>query len=111
MTVSLSLGCTLWAPSLQMDDYGYLDPFLGPEYSPALAAPAPPKNIIATPMKIGFLGLGIMGTGMVNNLLVSGHEVTVWNRTPSKVGAEKFLVYYNLAKAAGELLCSCTANF
>ena len=42
-------------------------------------------NIIATPAKIGFLGLGIMGTGMVTNLLRSGHEVTVWNRTPSKV--------------------------
>ena len=26
-----------------------------------------------------------MGTGMVTNLLRSGHEVTVWNRTPSKV--------------------------
>ena len=42
-------------------------------------------NIIATPAKIGFLGLGIMGSGMVTNLLRSGHEVTVWNRTPSKV--------------------------
>ncbi|ELU08924.1 hypothetical protein CAPTEDRAFT_178346 [Capitella teleta] len=35
-------------------------------------------------MKIGFLGLGTMGTGIVTNLLRSGHEVTVWNRTPSK---------------------------
>ena len=43
------------------------------------------KNIIATPMKIGFLGLGAMGSGMVTNLLNSGHEVTVWNRTPSSV--------------------------
>ena len=46
---------------------------------------APPKTIIATPAKIGFLGLGIMGQGMVTNLLKSGHEVTVWNRTASKV--------------------------
>ena len=43
------------------------------------------RNIIPTPMKIGFLGLGIMGSGIVHNLLKSGHEVTVWNRTPSKV--------------------------
>ena len=43
------------------------------------------KNIIATPLKIGFLGLGLMGSGMVDNLLRSGHEVTVWNRTTSKV--------------------------
>ncbi|XP_013387400.1 glyoxylate/succinic semialdehyde reductase 1 isoform X2 [Lingula anatina] len=44
----------------------------------------PQKNIIPTPCKIGFLGLGIMGSGMVRNLLKSGHEVTVWNRTIEK---------------------------
>ncbi|XP_064636113.1 cytokine-like nuclear factor N-PAC isoform X2 [Lineus longissimus] len=44
----------------------------------------PAKNIIPTPMKIGYLGLGIMGQGMVMNLLKSGHEVTVWNRTSHK---------------------------
>ena len=31
--------------------------------------------------EIGFLGLGIMGRGMVRNLLKAGHEVTAWNRT------------------------------
>jgi 3-hydroxyisobutyrate dehydrogenase-like beta-hydroxyacid dehydrogenase len=35
-------------------------------------------------MKIGFLGLGTMGTPMANNLRKSGHTVTVWNRTPGK---------------------------
>ena len=54
--------------------------------SPAVGE-APPKSIIATPAKIGFLGLGIMGSGMVTNLLKSGHEVTVWNRTASKVSS------------------------
>ncbi|CAC5396404.1 unnamed protein product [Mytilus coruscus] len=44
----------------------------------------PLKPIIPTPLRIGFLGLGIMGQGMVMNLLRSGHEVTVWNRTPQK---------------------------
>ena len=29
--------------------------------------------------------LGIMGSGMVKNLLNSGHNVTVWNRTTEKV--------------------------
>lgn len=38
-------------------------------------------------MKIGFLGLGIMGSGMVRNLLKAGYEVTVWNRTPEKCAA------------------------
>lgn len=36
-------------------------------------------------MKFGFLGLGIMGSGIVKNLLNSGHKVVVWNRTASKV--------------------------
>ncbi len=30
---------------------------------------------------IGFLGLGIMGRGMVRNLTKAGHAVTAWNRT------------------------------
>ena len=31
--------------------------------------------------KISFIGLDIMGTGMVGNLIKAGHEITVWNRT------------------------------
>jgi len=38
-------------------------------------------------MKIGFIGLGIMGGGMARNLLAAGHEVTVWNRTRAKAEA------------------------
>ncbi|MCY4159281.1 MAG: NAD(P)-dependent oxidoreductase [Bacteroidetes bacterium] len=34
---------------------------------------------------IGFIGLGIMGTGMVHNLLKAGFEVHIWNRTPSRM--------------------------
>lgn len=34
-------------------------------------------------MRIGFLGLGIMGRGMVNNLLRHDYDVVVWNRTKS----------------------------
>lgn len=34
-------------------------------------------------MKIGFLGLGKMGTPIVRRLLAAGHEVTVWSRTAS----------------------------
>jgi len=30
---------------------------------------------------LGFIGLGIMGRGMVRNLLRAGHSVTAWNRT------------------------------
>jgi 3-hydroxyisobutyrate dehydrogenase len=35
--------------------------------------------------KIGFIGLGIMGSGMAMNLLKAGHDLTVWNRTPERV--------------------------
>ncbi|MBZ0307386.1 MAG: NAD(P)-dependent oxidoreductase [Anaerolineae bacterium] len=34
---------------------------------------------------IGFIGLGIMGRGMTRNLLKAGFEVTVWNRTASRM--------------------------
>lgn len=36
------------------------------------------------PPRIGFLGLGIMGSPMAQNLLKAGCDVTVWNRTKSK---------------------------
>lgn len=35
-------------------------------------------------MKIGFLGLGKMGSGIAANLVRAGHEVTVWNRSAQK---------------------------
>jgi 3-hydroxyisobutyrate dehydrogenase-like beta-hydroxyacid dehydrogenase len=35
-------------------------------------------------MKVGFIGLGHMGTGMASSLLKAGHEVTVYNRTKAK---------------------------
>jgi 3-hydroxyisobutyrate dehydrogenase-like beta-hydroxyacid dehydrogenase len=35
-------------------------------------------------VKLAFLGLGQMGTPMARRLLVTGNDVTVWNRTPEK---------------------------
>jgi len=35
-------------------------------------------------MKIGFIGLGNMGSGMAANLIKAGHDVTVYNRTLAK---------------------------
>ncbi len=37
-------------------------------------------------MKIGFIGLGIMGSRMAANLIKAGHELVVYNRTQSKAG-------------------------
>ncbi len=38
-------------------------------------------------MRVGFIGLGRMGTGIATNLLKAGHEVTVYNRTHRKAHA------------------------
>ncbi len=35
-------------------------------------------------MNIAFLGIGLMGKPMVQNLLKAGHSLTLWNRTQSK---------------------------
>jgi 3-hydroxyisobutyrate dehydrogenase-like beta-hydroxyacid dehydrogenase len=37
--------------------------------------------------KIAYIGIGVMGQGMVPNLLRAGHAVTVWNRTPARAEA------------------------
>jgi 3-hydroxyisobutyrate dehydrogenase-like beta-hydroxyacid dehydrogenase len=38
-------------------------------------------------MRIGFIGLGDMGQGIVPRLLAAGHDVTGWNRTESKAAS------------------------
>lgn len=35
--------------------------------------------------KLGYLGLGLMGTPMTRRLLETGHQVTVWNRSEGKI--------------------------
>jgi len=35
-------------------------------------------------MKVGFIGLGQMGSAMAANLIKGGHDVTVWNRSAGK---------------------------
>ena len=52
-------------------------------------------------MKVGFIGLGNMGSGMAANLLKAGHALTVYNRTPAK--AEALVAKgATLAKTPGE---------
>ncbi|KAF2354201.1 6-phosphogluconate dehydrogenase NADP-binding [Trinorchestia longiramus] len=45
------------------------------------------KKIEPSKLKFGFLGLGLMGSGIVKNLLNSGHSVRVWNRSSEKVSS------------------------
>src|SRR5947208_16548848 len=35
-------------------------------------------------MKVGFIGLGMMGSGMARNLIKAGHALVVFNRTRSR---------------------------
>lgn len=51
---------------------------------------------------IGYLGLGIMGRGMVRNLSKAGHAVTAWNRTKRDLPADlaKAKVVATIAEAA-----------
>ncbi|MEX1109575.1 MAG: NAD(P)-binding domain-containing protein, partial [Dongiaceae bacterium] len=35
-------------------------------------------------MKVGFIGLGRMGSAMADRILGGGHEIAVYNRTSSK---------------------------
>jgi 3-hydroxyisobutyrate dehydrogenase-like beta-hydroxyacid dehydrogenase len=54
-------------------------------------------------MKVGFIGLGHMGAGMAASLLKAGHDVTVYNRTRTKLEA---LVALG-AKAAADVSEAC----
>ena len=36
-------------------------------------------------MSVGFIGLGIMGSGMAANLATKGHDLMVWNRTTARM--------------------------
>ncbi|XP_073954270.1 nucleosome-destabilizing factor isoform X2 [Choristoneura fumiferana] len=73
------------------------------------------KNIKASQMKFGFLGLGIMGSGIVKNLLNSGHKVLVWNRTAAKckdfekVGATIAVTPCDVVEEA-DITFSCVAD-
>jgi 3-hydroxyisobutyrate dehydrogenase-like beta-hydroxyacid dehydrogenase len=68
-----------------------------------------PKNRRAAKdksIKVGFIGLGHMGAGMVANLLKSGHQVTVYNRTPAKAEA----LIAQGAKLADSVAAACVGD-
>ncbi len=65
-------------------------------------------------MKVGFVGLGVMGRGMARNLLKAGHEVTVYNRTRARaedLAREGTKVASSPAEtAAGEVVITMLAD-
>lgn len=62
-------------------------------------------------MRIAFLGLGIMGKPMAQNLVKAGHELKVWNRTPGKTvgGAHSVATPKEAAKDA-EVVWVCVSD-
>jgi len=65
-------------------------------------------------MKVGFIGLGGMGSGMAMNLLKGGHDVTVYNRTSAKAEAlvdKGAKVADTISQACqGEAVCTMLAD-
>ncbi len=65
-------------------------------------------------MKIGFIGLGHMGSGMAANLLKAGHELIVYNRTRAKaesLAAQGAKIAASVAEACkAEVLITMLAN-
>ncbi|XP_008192209.1 cytokine-like nuclear factor N-PAC [Tribolium castaneum] len=88
------------SPSLKFDENGTseepyeeeilnLPPILSKPESPKLdlnkvSVDLKNKNISASPMAFGFMGLGNMGSNVVMNLINSGHRVNLWNRSSQK---------------------------
>jgi 3-hydroxyisobutyrate dehydrogenase-like beta-hydroxyacid dehydrogenase len=60
--------------------------------------------------KLGFIGLGVMGSEMVDRLLLKGHQVTGYNRTRSKADRliKKGMVW---ADSPREVVESCDVTF
>ncbi|GFY52355.1 putative oxidoreductase GLYR1 [Trichonephila inaurata madagascariensis] len=60
-------------------------PFVAVEISlKDFSCPLNKPDIKATSKKIGFIGLGVMGQRIVKNLIITGHKVTIWNRSSMK---------------------------
>ncbi|MBL29022.1 MAG: 2-hydroxy-3-oxopropionate reductase [Rhodospirillaceae bacterium] len=65
--------------------------------------------------KIGYIGLGFMGTPMAKRLVEAGYEVTVWGRTASKVepvvaaGAKRADTAADLARAC-DIIFLCVSD-
>jgi 3-hydroxyisobutyrate dehydrogenase-like beta-hydroxyacid dehydrogenase len=57
-------------------------------------------------MKVGFIGLGHMGSGMAASLLKAGHEVIVYNRTASRADD----LVKKGAVAASQIAEACTSD-
>ncbi len=70
----------------------------------------------ATPLKVAFIGLGVMGFPMAGHLARAGHQVTVYNRNPARRAA--WVAEFTGQQAAtpreaaqgADLVMSCVGN-
>ncbi len=66
-------------------------------------------------MRVGFLGLGLMGGSMATNLVRAGHELTVWNRSPgpteplARLGARVAETSAEVGEKS-DFICACLPN-
>ena len=63
-------------------------------------------------MRIGFVGAGLMGAGMVRNLAAAGHEVRLYARTPARAEGLPAELAASVAEAVdgADLACSCVTD-
>jgi 3-hydroxyisobutyrate dehydrogenase-like beta-hydroxyacid dehydrogenase len=63
-------------------------------------------------MRIGFVGSGLMGAGMVRNLAAAGHEVRLYARTPERAEGLPASLVGSPAEAAdgADLFASCVTD-
>ncbi len=68
-------------------------------------------------MRIGFLGLGVMGGYMAANLAQQGYTVKAWNRTPNRPGIEiaasggaEIVSSLQAAVESAEIVCTCVGD-
>ncbi len=65
----------------------------------------------SSPLRLGYIGMGIMGSAMAANLIKAGFGVTVWNRTPQKcqplreLGAKVADSPRAMAQAGPDVIC------
>ncbi|KAL2332268.1 hypothetical protein Fmac_019849 [Flemingia macrophylla] len=76
-----SMFCSHISPHLNLSPMIIMKRFSAPISSYV----SPRAQAIAEPAaRVGFLGIGIMGSPMAHNLLKAGVDLTVWNRTKTK---------------------------
>jgi len=67
---------------------------------------------VSAPLRVGFVGAGLMGAGMVRNLAAAGHHVRLYARTPARAeGLPAELAATPAAAVDGaDLACSCVTD-